>query len=250
MTSKQQLVLALCGAALLGTSSRAFADNVTVNATDSVYAVGTNAGAAPSYGATAPTGIAVLAGTTYFTFSASGLVTVNGGTLNDADGVGSVSGEYNTGAAGLSGINSPTAGFIAGVFLGPGGPTGSTPATLDFTAGGIGTSFSSLSPELDQVFFIGDGMTGDGTGALQDFYAPTGATELYLGLTDACRYSGSPSCYDDNSGSFAVTLTQDGNAVPPPVSSVTPEPSSLVLLGTGTVGILGAARRRFAGQKA
>ena len=30
---------------------------------------------------------------------------------------------------------------------------------------------------------------------------------LYLGLTDACGYSGGPSCYDDNPGSFTVTAT-------------------------------------------
>jgi Ca2+-binding RTX toxin-like protein len=68
-----------------------------------------------------------------------------------------------------------------------------------------GTSFSSLSPQLGQVFFIGDGLTGNGTGSRQSFIAPLGATRLYLGIPDGEFLRGVPGQYQDNGGSFAVS---------------------------------------------
>jgi hypothetical protein len=90
---------------------------------------------------------------------------------------------------------------LLGVFLGGSPPAqpASSPAGLDFTSAGLGTGFASLSPALGQVFFIGDGLTGNGTGAVQQFTVPAGATALYLGGTDGYQYAG-------DTGYFTVTV--------------------------------------------
>jgi len=226
----------------LAAASQASAATVTVNGTDDLY----NAVMANQYDGTNPQAIAVT-GLSSITFSVSGgnTVSVNsGGNSNDADGVGSAQGENDSGTMSLSGIMAPTAGYIAGVFLGA-SVSGSAPSALDFTATGLGTSFTSLAPLLQQTFFIGDGLTGDGTGATQTFYIPVGATTLYLGLTDACGYSGGPSCFDDNSGSFTVTTSASGGTASP-----VPEPAGLGLMLAGLGGLGLVARRRGGKQQA
>jgi hypothetical protein len=111
-----------------------------------------------------------------------------------------------SGAGGISGlIDSQASFFLVGVFLASSQPSTAPPA-LDFSAGANGQSFLTLRPQLGQVFFIGDGLTGTGTGDLQQFVVPSGATQLFLGFVDSCNLpGGSPGCYYDNSGSFSVT---------------------------------------------
>lgn len=81
-----------------------------------------------------------------------------------------------------------------------------TPPSLRFydtnnSQGGIATDFKILSPLIGQVFFIGDGLTGTGTGSMQVFRVPATATHLYLGFADSCS-SGTPGCYFDNTGTL------------------------------------------------
>jgi Concanavalin A-like lectin/glucanases superfamily len=138
--------------------------------------------------------------------SVTGSVSYNsGGNFNDPDGIGSASDINVSSTEGISGIINTHAGFLTGVFVNDSEPMDPPPPVLDFSV--IGTSFTSLSPALNQTFFIGDGLTGDGSGSVQQFMVPAGATRLFLGFADACSYHGPPSCYGDNLGSFTATFT-------------------------------------------
>ncbi len=129
-------------------------------------------------------------------FTAAGSVSFAGGTPTDPpDGSSSVDTASSLGIASYAG----PVDALVGVFLN-GVPPATAPVGLDFTSSGLGTSFTTLSPLLAQVFFIGDGLTGNGTGTPQTFVVPAGATALYLGTTDG-------SGWYNNSGTFAVTVT-------------------------------------------
>src|SRR5581483_2059929 len=106
---------------------------------------------------------------------------------------------------GISGYHGENAFPLVGVFVSGATPQAPPPATLDFTSAGLGRNFTTLSPALGQLFFIGDGRT-DG-GALQTFNAPAGATRLYVGFADAPNFNGDPGNYFDNAGSLNVTVT-------------------------------------------
>jgi hypothetical protein len=129
----------------------------------------------------------------------------------------------------LSGIQSDASGFLVGVFLDANTPSGSAPATLNFGSSGLGRDFITLSPQLQQTFFIGDGKTS--SGSLQQFVVPAGATRLFFGFADANGYDGPPGQYQDNSGSLSITF------------QMIPEPSTAWLLIAG-FGLCGAAWSR------
>jgi hypothetical protein len=101
---------------------------------------------------------------------------------------------------GIARMNAPVNALV-GVFLDDGVPSASpAPPGLDFSDGGLGTAFGQLCPGLRQPFFIGDGLTGRGTGAPQQFVVPAGATRLFLGTVDGFDWN-------TNSGAFSVQVT-------------------------------------------
>lgn len=109
---------------------------------------------------------------------------------------------------GIAGIDAPVIGYLAGVFLDSNEPINPPPAALNFST--IGMNFTTLSPQIGQVFFIGDGLTE--TGNVQEFVVPPTATRLFLGLADSRYYGGEPGSYHDNTGSFIVTVEALPNA--------------------------------------
>jgi len=111
---------------------------------------------------------------------------------------------------------------LVGVFTGPAMGTPPSPSN-------VGTSFSSLSPELGQVFFVGDGLTGTHSGAQQLFEVPTGAAQLYLANLDGYEWG-------NNSGAFSVKVDPLlRNAAPAPVAPQAPQ--NLVLVTHGWRGL-------------
>lgn len=205
---------------------------------------GTGGTAAPGFALTAGTGRVLTFG------SVTGQVSLSVGVSSVPDGLtsgGSAPFGLSTNVTSFQGISGVRleqgSGFLVGVFLSNSVPVDPAPAVLQFTnkgtAGLIGTNFSSLSPLLNQTFFIGDGLTGNGSGSVQSFLVPDGATQLFLGYADASDYNGAPGQYQDNSG--AVTASFQVSA-PPAV----PEPGSLAIMGGLAVGggILFRKRRR------
>jgi hypothetical protein len=206
--------------------------NTTVPGTSDPWLAGTSDGTPASYQDTAPdqspvlfSEFALTAGS-WLTFSARGSVDFCSGCTNPAstpDGGYMIS--HAPGAEnGISDIVAPVNSLV-GVFFGA-SVLGSAPGALDFGTTGLGTDFSSLSPELQQVFFIGDGLTGTGSGGVQQFLVPTGATRLYLGTMDGFGWW-------NNTGSLDVSVN---------VAAV-PEPETYAMLMAG-LGLIGALRRR------
>lgn len=164
-----------------------------------------------------------------------------GGIIYGPDGNG-VPGSSNIGSfGGISGYIG-TQGALVGVFLDDNIPNGAPPPTLDFSngPGGLGTEFTSLSPDLGQVFYIGNGVTGGGI--FQEFIAPTGATRLFLGITDGFAFNGPPGAFDDNDGAYRIRvgINEDPRN---PVTDV-PEPASLLIMAVGCLALAAAAARR------
>jgi len=117
---------------------------------------------------------------------------------------------------GLSEIKMPNTEGLLGVFLSDAEPADPAPAALDFGPNGLTENFDSISPKIGQVFFIGNGRTAGGN--LQTFFAPAGATRLFLGVADSYNGQsiiGPPGNYGDNGGQYNVQVQVGTPPVPP-----------------------------------
>lgn len=167
-----------------------------------------------AYGSTAPQGsppsLAVQPGQV-LRIRATGHTLSNGFIVSRSpDGiVYSTTGIVSNALNGISQYAAPNHGSLLGVFLTDESPSGQTPPeALDFRANGNvpdGINYTSIAPELRQLFFIGDGFTSDGIE--QTIVVPEGATRLFLA-------NSSTNSWNSNVGSFEVqVLTSSGELV-------------------------------------
>lgn len=175
--------------------------SVSVPGTSDPWLAGMPDGSTASEGDIAPnespvyvSGITVIPGE-IITFTASGAV-AHGPDFPELAPDGGTVISHTAGAQnGISNISAPVESLI-GVFLSGSSPDqSSTTKGLDF--GSYGLNFTKLSPNLKQVFFIGDGTNSSGT--KQEFIVPQGASRLYLGTMDGGGWY-------NNKGSFNVDV--------------------------------------------
>jgi hypothetical protein len=226
---------------LVGPAVRADVVAVVVPGTADPWLAGMPNGSTASSGDVAPAESPVritglnYAGGGVLTFSVKGSVNYAGAPPTDPpDGdVNYVIHHATAAENGMSDVVSPVDALMA-VFLAVVPPNAiAAPATLDFSTP-ASRDYTTLSPLLQQVFFVGDGLTS--TNVVQQIQIPVGATAFYLGTMDGFGWS-------NNSGSFNVQVTGPGH-------SAVPEPGPLVLAGTGILVVLGicAWKRRSVGR--
>jgi len=103
---------------------------------------------------------------------------------------------------GMSDVTMP-ANALLGVFLDPDRPDATAaPAPLDFSTD-ASRDYLTLSPQLQQVFFIGNGRVAGGN-VLQRVIVPAGATRLFLGTMDGRRWL-------TNDGEFIVEVSAEAS---------------------------------------
>jgi hypothetical protein len=199
---------------------------IHVPGTASPYLAGLPIGTLASVGAEDPPDVApgqspvlvadlLLQPGTSLTFSASGHVShCPAGSfcfgLSDPDGArGQVTSHWGGPEHGIADVVAPFDALV-GVFLGSESPDASAaPAPLDFSTP-ESLEYLVLSPQLKQVFFIGDGATS--LGATQQVVVPAGATRLFLGTIDLFGWA-------NNVGGYSVSITSS-NATDCPASSI------------------------------
>lgn len=138
-----------------------------------------------------------------------------------------------TAFGGIGPYNGPQGGLV-GVFLSDVVPDGQLGGGAP--PGGLGLDLRLLTPELRQVFYIGDGRTAGGD--FKIMIAPAGATRLFLGIADGFVFSGAPGAYDDDDGLFRISLAVNAPPVPEPASGI------LMLLGLWATCLSARLRRR------
>ena len=224
-------------------SGTSFATTISVDAQSNIFGAGHAAPPDPGGGHAGilpPSYTFPSGGSQVLTFSSvSGSVTYNGGGNyygpEDWYGIGNATDIYSI--SGISGIaHSERRFFLVGVFLDDTEPIDPAPVSLSFGSAGILDNFTDLYPEIAQTFFIGDGLTGTGSGTIQKFHVPDTATRIFLGFADGFDFQGATWLYSDNYGSLTSVFEVSTTPVP--------EPGTLLLLASGLAGLFAWRRRQ------
>jgi hypothetical protein len=232
MTSYPRGVGLALGVALSALAGSAAAATVVVPATGDIFLASqpTGSGATGFFGTdTVPDNSPVAISVSphdELTFAASGSASVDDSCFTGPDG-GCYANEAGFSPSPASNTYQGPATALIGVFL-PSAVTAVSegPASLNYAGNPGLETLASYYPALNQIFFIGDGLTGTGTGSVQAFRAPAGAATLYIAVADSYGSS------TGNDGSFTVTYTDTAGPVPEP------QTWSLLLVGFGAVGAM------------
>lgn len=234
--------IACPSAAIASTIAEGETVNYSVFGTASVYQIFGHSGGGGPVATDAILTTFAAGGGNVFTFAASGTINCCNQAYTDPlwGPDGSAGPTAVGGLNGLSDIAGDARIPLVGVFTTDTDPFGGiAPAALDFDK----DTASSLAPLLNQVFYIGDGLSGfnDAGGARLTFTAPSDATRLYLGVADAFLFNGTSGYYGDNPGEYDVSV---GLGAAP---GAVPEPATwaMMAMGFGALGgTMRAARRK------
>jgi hypothetical protein len=205
--------LALVAAAVLSYAGPAGAagKSIAVPGSSDVYLASmTSVPHYPGGAGTLPVHVKVAPGVAVTFASVKGQVGCDGFVGNGPDGHCTETVSNITAKNNLSGYKDTSSTMVlVGVFTNGKKPVAPAPPTLTFGDSGARNyshSFTSLAPKLDQVFFIGDGLTKTGSGTHQKFVPPANAAVLFLGFADSYGFNGPPSYYGDDVGKFTATF--------------------------------------------
>lgn len=241
------LLAGLASLAMAGTTANAQSIPFSVSAMENIFGAGHATAPGPG-GAGAgelPTRIDLPAGTgrTLVFSGVTGSIDFGGCCVaNGPDGVDGAGTAAAIDWDGIGGLTISRGRFLGGVFLDDTEPA--DPAPPDLVIPDVG--FSSLAPSLRQSFFVGDGLTGSGSGDQQVFFVPDGATRLFLGFHDAGPPDTSlPGYYGDNSGAVTGGVIVNGAA---PVPLASPLAGFAIVAAATLMTTFMASRRQGAGR--